>query len=126
MKPASALACFTVQHRRLRLRIRLLATVADVDAAFREGRRRQKGLVVHGFFEPAGARARHVGTIVIPCAGADLMEIIPHEVTHAVMQHMGDVNCAADEALATSVGVITSRIIRQMARRGLGDQHVMR
>ena len=42
---ARALARFTVQHGRLRVQVRLLPTVADVDAEFRAGKRRRNGLV---------------------------------------------------------------------------------
>lgn len=115
---ARALARFTVQHRRLRLRVRLLASITDVDAEFHAGRPRQKGRVVFGYFAPGAAHAAHVGTVVIPC-DADLTEIVPHEVTHAVMRHLGDVNYIADEPLATAVGVLTSRIFRELARRGM-------
>lgn len=114
-----ALARFSVRHGGLHVRVRLLATISEVDAEFRAGRRRQKGIVVHGFFAPAGAGARRTGDIVIPC-DADLMEIVPHEVTHAVMHHLGGADCTDDEEMATAVGLLTARIFRELARRGLG------
>lgn len=115
---ARALARFIVRHGRIVLRVRLLPTIADVDAEFRDGRRRQNNGVVFAYFAPAGARARHVGTVVFP-ADADLMELIPHEVTHAVMRHLGGIQSYEDEALPTSVGILTTRIVRQLMRRGL-------
>lgn len=119
MKARRALASFTVRHRRLRLRVRLLATITDVDAEFYVGYPRQKDhRVVFAYFAPAGVLAPHIGTITIPC-DADLTEIIPHEVTRAVMYHIGGVHCSDDEALATAVGVLTSRIFCELARRGM-------
>ena len=114
-----ALARFTVAHGRIKLRVRLLATISAVDAEFHEGRRRQRGRTVFGYFSTADQGDGCVGTIVIPC-DADLMELIPHEVTHAVLHRLGRVDRHDDEALASAVGVLTARIVRQLAKRGLG------
>lgn len=113
-----ALAVFTVSHQRLRLRVRVLPAVADVDAAYLEGRRRSDGKTVHAYFQPTLRAARHVGTVVLPADGR-LAELIPHEVVHAVMHRIGGVHCTDDEALATTVGLLSARITRRCARLGL-------
>jgi predicted SprT family Zn-dependent metalloprotease len=43
-----------------------------------------------------------------------LAELIPHEVTHAVMHRLGGVHCTDDESLATAVGVLSARIARKI------------
>lgn len=114
---ARALARFTVQHGRLRVQVRLLPTVADVDAEFRAGKRRRNGLVTFAYFAAGDAGPHRVGTIVLP-ANANLMELIPHEVTHAVMAHLVGVHSGDDESLATSVGKLTTRIVNALHQRG--------
>ena len=42
---------FQVVVAGMRLRVRLLPTVADVDAEYRGGRRRSDRKVVHGYFQ---------------------------------------------------------------------------
>jgi len=118
MRPARAIARFTVVHRRLRLRVRLLPTVRDVDAEYREGRRRRDGRYVHAFFTPALAPAAHVGTVVLPADGR-LAELVPHEVVHAVMHQQEHAHFSIDERLATAVGLLTARILDRLQRLGM-------
>jgi len=109
---------FTVAHGRIRLKIRLLPTVADVHREFvsTTGVRMRKGNVVNAFFVPAGAKAKHTGSIVLPLNGR-LAELIPHEVTHAVLDKMGGVLCSDDEACATAIGMLSARIVRKIGRK---------
>lgn len=116
---ARALAIFTVRHGACRLRVRLLPTVRDVDAEYREGKRRRGGKWVHGFFMPSrAANAVHVGTVVLPANGR-LAEIVPHEVTHAAMHHQGNVSAEDDERHATTVGLLSARIFARLRCLGL-------
>jgi hypothetical protein len=105
-----ALATFSVAHGGVRLRVRLLPTVAAVDAQYRDGRRRRAGQVVHAYFQPsASAAARHHGTIVLGMDG-QLDELVPHEVTHAVIHYLRGVSANDDELAATAVGILSARI----------------
>lgn len=114
-----AVADFSVSHNRMKLRVRVLPTVADVDAAYRGGRRRCDGKIVNAYFEPSMQRHGSVGTIVLPADGS-LAELVPHEVVHAVMHRIGGVHCSADELLATAVGILSARIFRRCAQLGIG------
>jgi hypothetical protein len=115
-----AVAVFTVSLRGLKLRVRLLPTEADVNVeCHRYERRRQRGAPIAGaFFAPALKLCSVAGTIVLPATGR-LVELVPHEVVHAVMHRVGSVDSAADERLATDVGLLSARILRQIARRGI-------
>lgn len=117
---AKPVATFTVTRRGVCVRIRVLPTVVDVDQACRayEGRRRQAGQFVKGFFVPA-VKARYIGTITLPAAGADLAEIVPHEVTHAAIERFKQVDIADDEPLAYLIGQLTQSIRRRLAERGI-------
>lgn len=109
-----AIATFSVAHGGIRLRVRLLPTVIAVDAQYREGRRRRAGQVVHAFFQPSASNAaRHHGTIVLGMDGL-LDELVPHEVTHAVIHCLRGVSANDDEAAATAVGVLSARIFSQL------------
>lgn len=118
--PARAIAVFTVRHRGLSVRVRVLPTEADVDAECRqrEGRRQRGSPSARAYFAPAQRACGIAGTIVLPAAGC-LAELVPHEVVHAVMHHIGVVTFDADERFATDVGLLTARILRQIARRGI-------
>lgn len=117
-----ALACFSVSHAGLRLRIRLLPNVRSVDREFRAACRPAalyEGLHVNAYFMSARrADARHAGTIALPAAGGQLLELVPHEVTHAVMHWIGGVHCTQDERLATAIGRLTVRILTKIHRLG--------
>lgn len=104
---------FSVRHGSCRLRIRLLPTVADVHREYSAGECRRDGKIVHAFFYASQPQSLHTGTIVLPQDG-QLEELIPHEVVHAVMHQMGGVHCTDDEALATTVGVLSARIARKI------------
>lgn len=114
-----ALTTFTVSHGGIRLQVRLLATVAEVDAEYSKGRRRRVDQVVHGYFQPRHSRyARHHGVIVLGL-DACLDEIVPHEVAHAVIHAARGVSANDDEAAATAIGMLSARIfsrVRQTQR----------
>jgi hypothetical protein len=112
---AAALMVFTVTHGNIRIKVRVLPTVRDVHREFVVGYARPRaGKIVHAFFAPTThPSAKHLGTIVLPTNGR-LAELIPHEVTHAVMHKLGGVHCTDDEALATAVGVLSARIARKI------------
>lgn len=109
----AAVNTFSVRYRGCRIRIRLLPTVADVHREYTAGECRRDGKIVHAFFYASQPQALHTGTIVLPLDG-QLEELIPHEVVHAVMHKMGGVHCTDDEALATTVGVLSARIARKI------------
>jgi hypothetical protein len=114
-----AIARFTVCHGACRVRVRLLPTIKDVDAEYREGKRRRDGKWVHAFFTASRSPlSQHVGTIVLPFDG-DLAECVPHEVAHAAMQHVGAATAEDDEAFATTVGLLTTRIFTRLRRLGM-------
>ena len=114
---ARALMVFAVCHNGIRIRVRLLPSASDVHSEYIAGYKRMRGgLHVHAFFSPTShAAAHHLGTIVLPSNGR-LEELIPHEVTHAVMHKFGGVHCSDDEALATAIGILSARIARKIAR----------
>lgn len=116
---ARALMTFTVRHRKLRVKVRLLPILRDVHREYTEGgkQRAPKGKEVHAFFRKAKSRkAKHIGTIVLPSNGR-LKELIPHEVTHAVLHKMRVVKARNDEACATSVGILSARIDKEIRRK---------
>lgn len=113
-----ALAAFTVTHAGLRLRVRLMSSHVEVERAYRAGRRRRDGLFIHAFFAPTKSQsARHGGTIVLAGNGR-LKELVPHEVTHAVMHKLGGGVHNDDEPIATAVGILTARILTRIERLG--------
>lgn len=112
---------FTVQHRSIRLRVKRLPTVADVHRAYTSGKnapRVAKDHLVHGFFQ-AGGGDKFVGTIVMPMQGTNLLEIVPHETTHAVIHHLNGVLSHDDEPCSTAIGCISARIFGQLKKLGV-------
>lgn len=113
-----ALETFTVSHAGLRLRVRLLPSHREVEREFHAGRRRRDGRFIHAYFAPTKSQsARHGGAIVLAGNGR-LQELVPHEVTHAVMHRLGAAHCTDDEPLATAVGILTARILGRLDRLG--------
>lgn len=108
---------FTVRHGGCCIKVKLLPTVKDVHRAYQAapGGRARPGKVVHAFFREART-GKHVGTCYFPENGK-LAELIPHEVSHALIMAHGGVLPKDDENYCTSVGIICARIqsrIRQM------------
>ncbi|MEW5905130.1 MAG: hypothetical protein AB1722_12405 [Pseudomonadota bacterium] len=112
---------FTVQHRGIRIKVKLLPTVDDVHRAYTGGSkvpRRGNANVVHGFFE-ASCGDKYVGTIVMPMQGSNLLEIVPHETAHAVIHHLNGVLSHDDEPCSTAIGCISARIFAQLRKIGV-------
>lgn len=112
---------FTVQHHNLRIKIRLLPTVADVHRAYTGGSnvpRRARANIVHGFFEASGGD-KYAGTIVLPMQGSNLLEIVPHETAHAVIHHLNGVLSHDDEPCSTAIGCLSARIFGHLKRMGV-------
>lgn len=109
-----ALAVFTVAYQGIQLRVRLLPTVADVHREYPGGRRRLAGRKVHAYTVTPPC-ARHSCTVAFGADGC-LDELVPHEVTHAVMHRLQVVRAEDDEPLATAVGILTARIHAKLRR----------
>lgn len=120
MKPR-AVASFTAAARGTRVRVRVLASVADVDAESRAPRTPDKQRLHHAIFRPRHEvphAAGPLGTIILPADGA-LLELVPHEATHAVMHELRAACHTDDEELATTVGLLSAAIFKGLEKRGL-------
>lgn len=114
-------ATFTAAARGTRVRVRVLPSITDVDAEACGGLPRVDHRTRHALFRPAHAvphGAGPVGTIVLPADGA-LLELVPHEATHAVMHELRAACHSDDEELATTVGLLSAAIFKGLERRGL-------
>jgi hypothetical protein len=112
----AALMIFTVAFAGIRLKVRLLSTIAEVHREYRGAikTRIRDGKIVHAFFQPTTSpAAQYIGTIVLPVDGR-LDELIPHEVTHACLHKFVGVHRTDDEMLATAVGILSARIRRRI------------
>ena len=119
-----AATTFTVRHGSIRLKVTLRETVEDVHRAYKAnscpGTRFSAGQCVHAFFAPtASTTAKHVGIVILPQRGGRLDELVPHEVTHAVIHAQGGVLPRDDEACATAVGLLCARIFRRLRKMGV-------
>ena len=105
---------FTVRHAGIRIKVKLLPTIKAVNREYRKGRHCKVNGVVHSFYEPNQSGSK--GTMVLALSG-NLVELVPHEVVHAVMWKIGKwVFCEDDERLATAVGELTKKILCKIAR----------
>ncbi|GAB2182645.1 hypothetical protein DLREEDagrD3_28680 [Denitratisoma sp. agr-D3] len=110
---------FTVSHGRMALIVRVMATVQEVDAEYRGGRRRREKNQAHAFFLPAPDSASHTGTIVL-AINSELLELVPHEVAHASQHHLGGaVSNGCEERHAIAIGLLSARIFSQLRMRGV-------
>lgn len=118
-----AATTFTVRHGSIRLKVTLRESVREVHKAYQachSGTRLRNGKVVFAFFWPTlSTTAKHVGGVVLPMAGGNLNELIPHEVAHAVISHYGGVLPHDDEAAATAIGTLSARIFRRLKKMGV-------
>lgn len=110
---------FTVTYRGIKLLVTLRENVLEVGKAYRacnNGRSTlRRGEQVRAFFWPTlSLHAQHVGGIVLPRDGEDLNELIPHEVAHAVIHAHQGVLPHDDEATATAIGVLCTRIFKRI------------
>lgn len=112
----AAIKVFTVKHGGISIRVRVLPTIRDVHREHQAGFKRERNGTVCGFFAPTRrSDAKHIGIIVLPL-DKRLPELIPHEVTHAVLHKMCRVESIDDEAFAIAVGVLSARIARKIGR----------
>lgn len=110
---------FTVSHGSIRIKVKLLPTVADVHREHQTvARRCHDGKTVFAFFLPAQRASRYAGTVVLPLEGR-LREFIPHEVTHAVIHALNGVLSHDDEACCTAIGRISARIFKHIESMGV-------
>lgn len=112
---------FTVTHGILRIRVRVLPTIADVHREWLRagGTRRRDGKVIPAFFRSTQSPyAKTIGLIVLPLDGR-LGELVPHEVTHAVLHKVDSVHCVDDEKFATAVGLLSARIFKRIEQMGV-------
>lgn len=110
---------FTVRHGSIRIKVRVLPTIRDVHRAYQAspGGRARPGKIVHAFFRETLA-GKHAGTIFLPEDG-QLYELVPHEVSHAVILAQGGVLPRDDEAHCTAVGILCARIFRRIEQMGV-------
>lgn len=115
---------FAVSHGGIRIKITLRDTVKEVHGAYQAchlGARRRDGKTVHAFFVPTlSESAKHVGGIVLPMSGGNLNELVPHEVSHAVIDYYGGVLPHDDEAAATAIGHLSARIFKRINKLRVG------
>jgi hypothetical protein len=105
---------FTASHGRIRIKVKLLPTVDDVHRMHQKTAKRScDGRTVVAFFLPAQRVTRYIGTVVLPLDGK-LNELVPHEVTHAVIHALNGVLSHDDEACCTAVGRISASIFRRI------------
>jgi hypothetical protein len=110
---------FTVSHGKIRIKVRLLPTVADVHQAYRSapGKRAQRGKVVHAFFNEM-LSGKYLGTVFL-AEKSRLAELVPHEVSHASVLLHGGVLPKDDEDHCTTVGILCARIFKRLAQMGV-------
>lgn len=114
----AALKVFSVSHGGIRIKVRLLPTVADVHREHQAvARRCHDGNTVCAFFLPTPRATRYVGTITLPLQGK-LREFVPHEVTHAVIHALNGVLSHDDEACCTAIGRISASIFKHLDQAG--------
>jgi hypothetical protein len=114
----ASIKTFSVSHRGIHLKVRVLPKVTDVHREFTDGKRRRDGKIVHAFFQSASQKAKHIGTVVFPLNGNHI-ELVPHEVSHAVIHAHCGVLAHDDEATATAIGMLSAKIFRKLATLGV-------
>jgi len=111
-----ALKVFDVSYKGIKLHVRVLPHAKDVMREFRSGGTKWKlgkGKMSEGFFSGNCLPARYTGTVVV-AGNAELNEVVPHEVVHAVLWKMEQVNTIDDEPFAYAVGALTRLILDQI------------
>lgn len=113
-----ALMVFTVSYGGIRLKVRVLPHARDVyTECTGVSKWRMRAELPRAFFLPSLSK-KLTGTVVF-AGNEDLAEIVPHEVTHAVLHKMRQVDTDDDEAFALAVGVLSARITRKIVRGGV-------
>ena len=110
-----ALMVFAVSYGGIRIKVRVLPHAKDVYEACTGAKWRTRAELPRAFFRPAARSGKYTGTIVL-AGNDDIAEIVPHEVTHAVLHKMGSVDSDNDEAFALAVGILSSRIAKKIWR----------
>lgn len=111
----AALMIFTVSYAGIRLKVRVLPHARDVYMECTGARKwRTRAELPRAFFRPSMS-GKYTGTVVF-AGNDDLAEIVPHEVTHAVLHKMRAVETHDDEAFCLAVGILSSRIARKISR----------
>ncbi len=114
---SKALMVFTVSYGGIRLKVRVLPHAKDVYTECTGVKKwRTRAELPRAFFQASPRSRKYTGTVVLS-GNDDLNELVPHEVTHAALHKMQCVTSNDDEALATTVGILSSRIIRKIAKR---------
>ena len=116
---AKALMVFTVSYAGIRLKVRVLPHAKDVYTECLGAKWRSRAELPRAFFRPSARACKYTGMIVL-AGNDDIAEIIPHEVTHAVLHKMRSVDTDDDEAFAMAVGILSARITRKIVRGGVG------
>jgi hypothetical protein len=102
---------FVVCYKQFRIKVRPLPTENEVHSAFPAGAKKASttsaGFKVNAFYNCK------TGWMFLPIDG-HLEELVPHEVTHAVLYKIGEVHCNDDESAATAIGILTARILKKM------------
>ncbi len=110
---------FVISHGSIRIKVKLLPAIADVHQEHQiTARRCGTGKTVLAYFMPAQRAGKIIGTIVLPADGR-LRELVPHEVTHAVIHTLNGVLSHDDEACATAIGRLSSTIFRRVELLGV-------
>lgn len=106
---------FTVSHGGVRIKVRMLPTILDVHRHHQATCKQHRGgTLVHAFFLPSPRQGRLTGAITLPLLDGRLQELVPHEVSHAVIQAHGGVLQRDDEEYCTTVGILCARIHRRI------------
>ena len=115
-----AATSFTVSHGSIRIKVKLLPTVRDVHLDHQtKAKRNCNGGTVMGFFLPSQRSSRYVGTVVLPLDGK-LRELVPHEITHAVIHYFNGVLSHDDEACCTAIGRLCAIVFKRIEQLGGG------
>jgi predicted SprT family Zn-dependent metalloprotease len=113
-----ALVVFDVSYEQIRLHVRLLAHAKDVYAELNNGAAwRSRAQLPRGAFIPA-VRGRFAGTILIAVNDSRVIEIIAHEVLHAVVHAKQIITSQDDEPAAHAVGMLVHKILRRCSHEG--------
>jgi hypothetical protein len=128
---ADALPVFTLRVKHVRVRVKLLANVDAVDAAW-DGDRSTftRGVRVHAMFVPDAPSSGFDGTIILPRRGLTV-DLVVHETVHAVLyadrvlaKVLGEspkvvYTGEAEELFANTVGLLAHRILRKLRALGV-------
>lgn len=119
-----SLCSFSVCHEKLRLRVKLFATIPEVHQEYErltgeKIRYTPKTARPDAFFFPAQrAQNKHGGMLVLS-QGKKLLNHVTHEVTHAALSHyghhIGDIVLIEDEErVAWAIGLLSMKILNKL------------